>query len=94
MLTNSLEIFKQLFQKISKDIKNIFFLTTPYIEEKDHAITTFLAVEYLELIWLIRVLYVEYDKQFLITHKFHQSTVKNIARSITLSIDEIRTIDY
>jgi len=63
MSSNSLEIFKQLFLKHPKDIKDIFKNITPYIEAKDQAIAEFLAVEYPELIWLIRVLQEEYNKQ-------------------------------
>ena len=64
MSTNSLEIFKQLFLKNPKDIKNIFTNVTAFVEDKDRAIAEFLTVEYPELIWLIRVLHIEYDKQF------------------------------
>ena len=64
MVTNSLEIFKQLFLKHPKDIKDIFTNVTAFVEDKDRAIAAFLSVEYPELIWLIRVLHVEYDKQF------------------------------
>ena len=64
MSTNSLAIFKQLFLKNPKDIKEIFTHVSSFVEAKDRAIADFLAVEYPELIWLIRVLHIEYEKQF------------------------------
>ena len=63
MSTNSLAIFKQLFLNHLKDIKDLFTNATPFIEAKDKAIIEFLVVEYPELIWLIRVLHDEYEKQ-------------------------------
>ncbi len=65
MSTNSLAVFKQLFLKPPKDIKDIFSNASTFVEVKDRAIAEFLVVKYPELIWLIRVLHIEYDKQFL-----------------------------
>src|SRR6266542_4369193 len=94
MSTNSLEIFKQLFLKNPKDIKDIFTNVTTFIEAKDKAIADFLSVEYPELIWLIRVLHIEYEKQFSPHLHLPQQTVEKIARSITLTVDETGTTDY
>src|SRR6266508_5725512 len=94
MSTNSLEIFKQLFLKNPKDIKNIFTNVTTFVEDKDRAIAEFLTVEYPELIWLIRVLHIEYDKQFSPNNCSNKQSVEHIARSITLTVDETGTLDY
>ena len=94
MSTNSLEIFKQLFLKHPKDIKDIFKNVTSYVEAKDQAIAEFLAVKYPELIWLIRVLQEEYNKQTSSDILTQQQAVENIARSITLNVDETGTLDY
>ncbi len=94
MSTNSLEIFKQLFLKNPKDIKNIFTNVTTFVEDKDKAIAEFLSVEYPELIWLIRTLHIEYDKQFSTDIHTQHRAVEHIARSITLNVDETGTIDY
>ena len=94
MATNSLEIFKQLFLKNPKDIKDIFTNVTSLVEDKDKAIADFLAVEYPELIWLIRVLQEEYEKQFSPAVHTQQQVVERIARSITLNVDETGTLDY
>jgi len=88
MSTNSLEIFKQLFLKTPKDIKDIFSNVSNFVKDKDRAIAEYLAVEYPELIWLIRVLHIEYDKQFKLNLHPQQHIVDNIARSITLIVDE------
>ena len=45
MSNNSLDIFKQLFNKNQDDIKQLLSLIMQYTEEKDHMIATFLAVE-------------------------------------------------
>src|SRR6266540_3700581 len=94
MTTNSLKIFKQLFLKHPKDIKAIFTNVTTFVEAKDRAIATFLSVEYPELIWLIRVLHIEYDKQFSSNVLTQQHVIENIACSITLTVDEIGILDY
>ena len=94
MATNSLEIFKQLFLKNPKDIKDIFTNVTSLVEVKDKAIADFLSVEYPELIWLIRVLQEEYEKQFSPAVHTQQHVVERIARSITLNVDETGTLDY
>src|SRR6266498_2987313 len=94
MSMNSLEIFKQLFLKNPNDIKNIFTNVKDLVEDKDRAIAAFLSVEYPELIWLIRILHSEYDKQFSPDVTSQQQTVENIARSITLTVDETGTLDY
>ncbi len=94
MSTNSLAIFKQLFLKSSKDIKDMFSNISTFVENKDRAIADFLAVEYPELIWLIRVLHIEYDKQFSPDSLKQQQIIKTIARSITLTVDETGTLDY
>src|SRR6266540_5318052 len=94
MSTTSLAIFKQLFLKNLKDIKDIFTNITAFVEAKDKAIAEFLSVEYPELIWLIRVLQVEYDKQFFSDTPSQQHVVENIARSITLTVDETGVLDY
>ena len=94
MATNSLEIFKQLFLKYPKDIKDIFTNVIDFVAAKDRAITDFLSVEYPELIWLIRVLHEEYNKQNIPNIHTQQQIVENITRSITLNVDEIKTLDY
>src|SRR6266498_4698803 len=94
MSTNLLAIYKQLFLKNPKDIKDIFINVTAFVEDKDRAIADFLSVEYPELIWLIRTLHIEYDKQYSPELITQQHIVENIARSITLMVDEIGTIDY
>ena len=94
MSTNSLEIFKQLFLKNPTAIKDIFTHVSTFVEAKDKAIADFLAVEYPELIWLIRVLHIEYEKQFSPHLHLPQQTVEKIARSITLTVDETGTTDY
>src|SRR6266540_3547616 len=94
MSTNSLEIFKQLFLKIPNDIKDIFSNASNFVEDKDRAIAEYLAIEYSELIWLIRVLHIKYDKQFELNSHRQQHIVDNIARSITLTVDETGTLDY
>ncbi len=75
-------------------IKNIFTQVSTFVETKDKAIADFLAVEYPELIWLIRVLHIEYEKQFSPHLHLPQQTVEKIARSITLTVDETGTTDY
>jgi len=87
---NSLEIFKQLFLIILKDI---FTHVTTFVEDKDKAIAEFLAVEYPELIWLIHILQVEYEKQFF-SNSPSPHVVEKIARSITLTVDETGILDY
>ena len=94
MPTNSFEIFKQLFLKNPKDIKDIFTNVSTFVEAKDRAIAAFLSVEYLELIWLIRVLHIEYDKQFSPDVITQQHIIENIAHSITLTVDETGILDY
>jgi len=94
MSTNLLAIFKQLFLKHLKDIKDIFTNITTFVEDKDRAIANFLSVEYPELIWLIRTLHIEYDKQFSTDIQTQQQAVENIARSITLNVNETGTLDY
>src|SRR6266511_156306 len=94
MSMNSLAIFKQLFLKHSKDIKDIFTNVSAFVEDKDRAIADFLSVEYSELIWLIRVLHIEYDKQFSPNISTQQHVVEKIARSITLTVDETDILDY
>src|SRR6266498_1488795 len=94
MSTNSHAIFEQLFLKNPTAIKDIFTNVSTFVEAKDKAIADFLAVEYPELIWLIRVLHIEYDKQFSPHCLLPQQTVENIARSITLTVDEMGTTDY
>src|SRR6266498_2864035 len=94
MFTNLLEIFKQLFLKHPKDIKDIFIHVTAFVEDKDRAIANFLSVEYPELIWLIRILQVEYEKHTSSTLPNHQQAIENIAHSITLTVDETGTLDY
>src|SRR6266498_5029953 len=94
MSTNSLAIFKQLFLKPPKDIKDIFTNVSAFVEDKDRAIADFLSVEYPELIWLICILHVEYNKQFSPELLMHQYVVKTIARSITLIVNETGTLDY
>ena len=94
MSTTSLAIFKQLFLKNLKDIKDIFTNITAFVEDKDKAIAEFLSIEYPELIWLIRVLHFKYDKQFSPHLHTQQQTVENIAKSITLTVDETGTLDY
>ncbi len=94
MSTNLLAIYKQLFLKNPKDIKDIFINVTAFVEDKDRAIADFLSVEYPELIWLIRVLQVEYEKQNFSNMQTQQQIVENIARSITLTVDETGTLDY
>ncbi len=94
MSTNFLAIFKQLFLKHSKDIKDIFANFTAFVEDKDRAIADFLSVEYPELIWLIRVLYIEYDKQFSSDIPTQQHVVETITQSITLTVDETGILNY
>ncbi len=94
MSTNSLAIFKQLFLKYPKDIKDIFTNVTAFVKDKDRAIAKFLIVEYPELIWLIRILHIEYDKQFSPDILTYQHVVENIARSITLTVNETGILDY
>src|SRR6266540_210430 len=94
MSTNLLAIYKQLFLKNPKDIKDIFINVTAFVEDKDRAIADFLSVEYPELIWLIRDLQVEYEKQNFSNMQTQQQVVENIARSITLNVDETGTLDY
>src|SRR6266498_1136041 len=94
MTTNSFEIFKQLFLKNPKDIKDIFTNVSTFVEAKDRAIAEFLSVEYPELIWLIRVLHLEYDKQFSLDETSQQHVIESIARSITLTVDETGILDY
>jgi len=67
MSTISLDIFKQLFLKHPKDIKAIFTTVTAFVEDKDRAIADFLSVKYPELVWLIRILHIEYEKQSSLT---------------------------
>ena len=93
MSTNSLAIFKQLFLKNPKDIKDIFTHVTTFVEDKDKVIAEFLAVEYPELIWLIHILQVEYEKQFF-SNPPSPHVVEKIARSITLTVDETGILDY
>ena len=50
MSMHSLIIFKQLFLKSPKDIKNIFSTTTSFVETKNQAIADFLMIKYPELI--------------------------------------------
>ncbi len=64
MSSNSLANFQLFFQQPEQNIKKLLSLISSLIEEKDIAIATFLAVEQVELIWLIRILNTEYDKQF------------------------------
>src|SRR6266498_750285 len=94
MSTNSLEIFKQLFLKHLKDIKDIFTNVTTFVEDQDRAIAAFLSVEYPELIWLIRTLQHTYEKQFFANLPHQQQEIEHIARSVILNVDEIGTIDY
>jgi len=94
MFTNSLEIFKQLFLKNPTNIKAIFTNVTTFVKDKDRAIADFLAVEYPELIWLIRVLYVKYEKQFSSNIPSQRQLVETIARLITLTVDETGILDY
>jgi len=94
MSTTSLAIFKQLFLKNPKDIKDIFTNVTAFVKDKDKAIAEFLSVEYPELIWLVRVLHIAYDKQFSLNILKQPQVVENIARSITLTVDETGTLDY
>ena len=94
MSTNSLAIFKQLFLKQPKDIKDIFTNVTAFVEDKDRAIADFLSVKYPELIWLIRVLHVEYEKHTSTNIHTQQHVVENITRSVTLTVDETGTLDY
>src|SRR6266498_3819703 len=94
MSTNLLAIFKQLFLKHLKDIKDIFTNVTTFVEDKDRAIAEFLSVEYPELIWLVRTLHIEYDKQYSPDILKQPQVVENIARSITLTVDETGTLDY
>ncbi len=94
MSTNSLAIFQKLFLKNPKNIKDIFTHVSSFVEDKDKAIAEFLAVEYPELIWLICVLHVEYEKQFLSDTSSSQHVVEKIARSITLTVDETGILDY
>ncbi len=94
MANNSLTIFQQLFLKHPKEIKDVFANVTALVEDKDRAIADFLSVEYPELIWLIRVLHIEYEKQFSPTLHMPQQTVEKIARSITLTVDETGTTNY
>ncbi len=94
MSTNSLEIFKQLFLKHPKDIKDIFTNITAFVADKDRAIADFLSVEYPELIWLIRVLHEEYNKQYTLNIHIQNQVVENITRSVTLTVDETGTLDY
>ena len=94
MSTNSLAIFQQLFLKHPKDIKDIFTNVTSLVEDKDKAIADFLSVEYPELIWLIRVLQVEYEKQVFPAMHTQQQVVEFITRSITLTVNETGTLDY
>src|SRR6266540_3742733 len=94
MSTNSLEIFKQLFLKHPKDIKDIFTNVSAFVEDQDRAIAVFLSVEYPELIWLIRTLQHAYEKQFSANLPHQQQEIEHIARSITLNVDETGTIDY
>ncbi len=94
MATNSLEIFKQLFLKHPKDIKEIFTNVTAFVKDKDRAIADFLSVEYPKLIWLIGLLHVEYEKHTSNNLHPQQQLVENIARNITLNVDETGTLDY
>ena len=80
--------------KHPNEIKNIFTNVTVFVEDQDKAIADFLSVEYPELVWLIRVLHVEYNKQFFTEVPTQQQAVELIARSITLIIDETGTLDY
>ncbi len=80
--------------KHPKDIKNIFTNVTPFVEAKDRAIAEFLLVEYPELIWLIQVLHIEYEKQFSLDTQTQQQAVKNIAHLIMLTVDEMGILDY
>src|SRR6266498_1098238 len=94
MSTTSLAIFKQLFLKNPKNIKDIFTNVTAFVEDQDRAIAEYLAVEYLELIWLIRVLHYEYEKQKHPAMQTQQQVVETIACNITLNVDETGTLDY
>jgi len=91
---NSLEIFKQLFLKHPNEIKNIFTNVTVFVEDQDKAIADFLSVEYPELVWLIRILHVEYNKQLSTEVSTQQQAVKNIAHLIMLTVDEMGILDY
>src|SRR6266540_232233 len=94
MATNSLEIFKQLFLKHPKDIKEIFTNVTAFVKDKDRAIADFLSVEYPKLIWLIGLLHVEYEKHTSNNLHPQQQLVENIARNIILNVDETGTLNY
>jgi len=62
MSSNSLANFQLLFQQSEQNIKKLLSLISLLVKEKDIAIATFLAVEQVELIWLIRILNIEYNK--------------------------------
>ncbi len=82
------------FNNFKNHNKQLLSLVSSYLETKDIAIATFLVVKQLELIWLVRVLLVEYDKQLPTPTSFQQKVIENITRSIFLTIDETDVLNY
>ncbi len=94
MSSNSLVNFQLLFQQSEQNIKKLLSLISPFVEKKNTAIANFLAVEQVKLIWLIRILNVEYDKQFSSPQSLSRTAIKNIAKSISLNLNETNTLNY
>ena len=94
MSSNSLVNFQLLFQQSEQNIKKLLSLISPFVEKKNTAIANFLAVEQVKLIWLIRILNAEYDKQFSSSQNFQWTAIENIAKSILLNLNETNTLNY